>query len=99
MKYANRYGYIDEFGTEVIPAEYQTIYGFDDKIVDVNIVNSYSGDDDVTVDVFDIMSFNDGYFIFKKDGKWGAMNSNQEIIVKNKYNSIKEVKKDLYNLQ
>jgi hypothetical protein len=99
VKYGNRYGYIDENGTEIIPFEYQEILGKGDKIVDVNIVNSYNGDDNVIVDVFDILLFNDGYLIFKKDGKWGAMNSNMEVVVKNKYNSIKDVKSDLYKNQ
>ncbi|MBO5720576.1 MAG: WG repeat-containing protein, partial [Bacteroidales bacterium] len=96
VKYGNRYGYIDENGTEVIPMEYQNIYSFNDEIIEVNIVNSYNGDDAVTVDIFDILKFNDGYYIFKKDGKWGAMDSTLKVVVDNKYNSIKEVKKDLY---
>ncbi|MBO5720292.1 MAG: WG repeat-containing protein, partial [Bacteroidales bacterium] len=96
VKYGNRYGYIDENGNEIIPIEYQNIYGFNDEIIDVNIINSYTGDDSVIVDVFEIMNFSDGLLIFKKDGKWGAMNRALEIIVDNKFNSIKEVKKTLY---
>ena len=96
VKYGGRYGYIDYEGNEIIPFEYQNIYAFNDKLVEVNIVNSYNGDDAVTVDVFEILCFDDKVFIFKKDGKWGAMDKNQNIIVENKYNSIKDVKKNLY---
>lgn len=96
VKYAGKYGYIDANGNEIIPVEYQNIYGFNDKMVNVNIVSSYNGDEAVMVDVFEILTFGDGILIFKKDGKWGAMNLNREILIENKYNSIKEVKANLY---
>ena len=47
-------------------------------------------------DVYDIWKFTDGYIVFKKDGKWGAMDKHGGILVANKYNSIEEVKKVLY---
>lgn len=97
VKLSGRYGYIDPSGNFIIPAEYQNLYGFDDVVTRVSIIEKQYGSDEMVPDVYDIWKFSDGYIIFKKDGKWGAMDKLGGVLVANKYNSIEEVKKNLYS--
>lgn len=96
VRLAGKYGYIDKNGNFVIPAEYQNLYGFNDVVKRVSIIETFYGSGEMNPDVYDIWKFSDGYIVFKKDGKWGAMDMRGGILVANKYNSIEEVKKLLY---
>ena len=89
----DKYGLIDEFGNEILPCEYDTIYGLE-KQFRVIVKDSLFGATNVDGDIIKQCVYADAcdagsiYLALKQNDKWGFCDINGKDITQYKYESI-----------
>jgi hypothetical protein len=83
---AGKYGYLDEKGTEIIPAVYDFATGFSDGLAAVQLNGKWgyiNKSGQVTVPIIYEMAwtFNSGLGAVKKNGKWGFIDTKGKFVL------------------